>query len=132
MAVELNHIIVPAKDKQASADFLAGILGVAEVNSWGPFVQLHLSNGVALDYYEMDTDFSTQHCAFMVSEEEFDASFERIKQAGIAYWADPFKNQPNEINHLYGGRGVYFDDPSGHSMEIITKSYGAEPPYGDV
>jgi catechol 2,3-dioxygenase-like lactoylglutathione lyase family enzyme len=129
MAVELNHIIVPAKDKRASADFLAGILGLtAELAEWGPFVQLPLSNGVAIDYLDMD-EFTVQHCAFLVSEAEFDASFERIEQAGLTYWADPYKQEPGRINHLYGGRGVYFEDPGGHTMEIITKPYGDTPPY---
>ncbi|MCE7006794.1 VOC family protein [Kibdelosporangium philippinense] len=123
MAVELNHIIVSAKDAKASATFLADILGLEVGDKWGPFYPLVVSNGVTLDYIDTTADIQAQHCAFLVTDEEFDASFERIKAAGIPYWADPHKETPNEINHLFGGRGVYFDDPDGHVMEIITAPY---------
>ncbi|MGH8897042.1 MAG: VOC family protein [Egibacteraceae bacterium] len=128
MSVELNHIIVPAKDKQASAEFLAGILGVQTAPQWGPFIPIQVSNGVTLDYMDSD-DFRFHHCAFLVSESEFDAIFSRIREAGITYYADPGYERPGEINHLYGGRGVYFDDPNGHVMEVITQPYG-DPPEG--
>ena len=123
MAIELNHIIVPAKDKKASAEFLANILGLRAGEQWGPFVPVVVSNGVTLDYMDSD-EFTWQHCAFLVTEEEFDAAFERIKQAGLTYWADPNHTKVNEINHDWGGRGVYFDDPNGHHMEILTQPYG--------
>ncbi|RSM89436.1 VOC family protein [Kibdelosporangium aridum] len=123
MAIELNHIIVSAKDAKASATFLADILGLEVGDKWGPFYPLVVSNGVTLDYIDTTADIQSQHCAFLVDDDEFDASFERIKAAGIPYWADPYKQKPNEINHLYGGRGVYFDDPDGHAMEIITAPY---------
>jgi catechol 2,3-dioxygenase-like lactoylglutathione lyase family enzyme len=126
MSVELNHIIIPSKDKSASAGFLAGILGLPVGAQWGPFVPVQLSNGVTLDFMD-GGEFHAQHCAFLVSEDEFDASYARIKDAGIDYWADPFHQQPGEINHHYGGRGVYFDDPSGHNMEILTQPYGVSP-----
>jgi catechol 2,3-dioxygenase-like lactoylglutathione lyase family enzyme len=125
MAVELNHIIVPAPDKNTAATFLADILGVELGQAWGPFVPLPMSNGVTLDYMD-STDYRSQHCAFLIDEAEFDAAFERIKAAGIAYWADPFHRQPNEINHMFGGRGLYFDDPAGHNMQLLTK--GAPDP----
>lgn len=121
MAIELNHIIVPAPDKHVAATFLAGILGVELGRAWGPFVPVPMSNGVTLDYMD-STDFRGQHCAFLVSEDEFDAAFGRIKDAGVAYWADPFHNEPNEINHVFGGRGLYFDDPAGHNMQLLTKA----------
>lgn len=122
MAVDLNHILIPARDKRAAAKFLADILGLEVAGDWGPFTQVHTNNGVTLDYADAD-QFNVHHCAFLVSEDEFDASLARIKDAGIQYWADPHHNQPGEINHLYDGRGVYFDDPSGHNMEIITRPY---------
>ncbi len=123
MSVELNHIIIPAKDKQASAEFLARILGVEAAPQWGPFVPVEVSNGVTLDYADSD-DFRPHHCAFLVSESEFDAIYSRIKEAGVSHYADPGRQRPGEINHLYGGRGVYFDDPNGHLMEAITRPYG--------
>src|SRR5688572_13001190 len=123
MSVELNHIIVPARDKQASAEFLAGILGLEASSQWGPFVPVRVSNGVTLDYMDAE-DFRSHHCAFLVDEAEFDAIFARIQQAGMTYWADPYGQRPGEINHLYGGRGVYFRDPNGHVMEVITQPYG--------
>ena len=119
----LNHIIIPAKDKDASATFLADILGVKPQPQWGPFRPVQTSNGVTLDFVD-SKDVRTQHYAFLVSDQEFDASFARIKKAGIAYFADHDKNGPGEINHHWGGRGVYFEDPNGHLLELITKPYG--------
>jgi catechol 2,3-dioxygenase-like lactoylglutathione lyase family enzyme len=126
MTIELNHIIVPARDKRASATFLADILGVPVGEPWGPFIPLRVGNGVTLDYADA-TDFHSHHCAFLVSDDEFDAAFGRIRASGITYWADPAHRTEGQINHLYGGRGVYFDDPDGHNMELITQPYGAVP-----
>ena len=128
MSIEFNHTLVDAKDIWAAAREVGGVLDLAEPSSYGPFAVLQFDNGVTLDFMDM-AEFTQQHCAFLVSEEEFDACFERIQRAGIDYWADPFHNEPGRINHLYGGRGVYFDDPSGHTMEIITQPYGDQPPY---
>jgi len=119
----LNHIIIPAKDKDASATFLAEILGVQPQPQWGPFRPVQTSNGVTLDFVD-SKDVRTQHYAFLVDDAEFDAAFGRIRQAGLTYWAGPHKDQPGEINHHWGGRGVYFEDPNGHSLELITKPYG--------
>jgi catechol 2,3-dioxygenase-like lactoylglutathione lyase family enzyme len=125
MAVELNHTIVAARDREESARFLAHILGLEVGAPWGPFLPVATANGVTLDYATADGEVTTQHYAFLVSEEEFDASFRRIRAAGIDYWADPHGQRPGEINHNDGGRGVYFFDPSGHGMEIITRPYGS-------
>jgi extradiol dioxygenase family protein len=94
----LNHIIVPAKDKDASAKFLADILGVKAQPQWGPFRPVQTSNGVTLDFVD-SKDVRTQHYAFLVDDQEFDASFAKLKKAGIAYFADPHKAGPGEINH---------------------------------
>jgi catechol 2,3-dioxygenase-like lactoylglutathione lyase family enzyme len=122
----LNHIIVPAKDKDASAAFLAGILGVEAGPQWGHFKPVQTSNGVTLDFVD-SKDVRTQHYAFLVTDDEFDASFARIKKAGIIYYADPRKTEPGEINHHWGGRGVYFEDANGHLLELITTPYGEHP-----
>jgi catechol 2,3-dioxygenase-like lactoylglutathione lyase family enzyme len=125
MAVELNHTIVHAKDKRASAEFLAGILGLEVGAEWGPFIPVGTANGVTLDFATAPAEsIRTQHYAFLISEQEFDEAFERIKRAGITYYADPHGQHPGEINHNDGGRGLYFLDPVGHGMEIITRPYG--------
>ncbi|MDH6706654.1 MULTISPECIES: VOC family protein [unclassified Kitasatospora] len=124
MAVELNHTIVHARDKRESAEFLAAILGLEAGPDWGPFVPVSTGNGVTLDFATSDPDsISAQHYAFLISEEEFDAAFGRIQQRGLSFWADPHRERPGEINHNDGGRGVYFLDPVGHVMELITRPY---------
>ncbi len=126
MTIELNHIIIPAKDPRASAKFLADILGVKMERTWGHFVPLRTQNGVTLDFAE-DDDFRPQHCAFLVSEAEFDASLARLEKSGAPFYANYRREGRGEINHLYGGRGVYFDDPNGHLFELITRPYGKTP-----
>lgn len=123
MPVELNHTIVASTDKRATAQFFADILGLRVQPDFGPFVPVETTNGVTLDFADA-TDIPSQHLAFLVSEEEFDQIFGRIKAAGVGYWADPGHQNPGEINYLYGGRGVYFEDPNGHNLEIITQPYG--------
>lgn len=125
MAVQLNHTIVAVRDKQASATFLAELLGLAAPKPFGPFLIVETSNDVSLDYIETTDDIANQHYAFLVSEDEFDEIFGRIKQRGLTYWADPFHRQQGQINTNDGGRGVYFDDPDGHNLEILTRPYGS-------
>lgn len=128
MSVELNHTIVYARDRQASAEFLANILDLEVGTAWGPFLPVSTSNGVTLDFATTGQEtIASQHYAFLVPEEAFDGVFERIQQAGIAYYADPRFQRPGQINHNDGGRGVYFLDPSGHGMEVITRPYGSGP-----
>lgn len=124
MPVELNHIILPSKDKAASAAFTTGILGIEAQPQWGPFVPIELANGVTIDYMDADVADS-HHCAFIVADEEFGPIFERIKAAGIAYFADPGMRIEGEVNHHDGGSGVYFQDPDGHLLEVITRPYGS-------
>ncbi|MEH0542133.1 VOC family protein [Streptomyces sp. B21-105] len=124
MSVELNHTIVHSRDNRESAEFLAHILGLEVGAEWGPFVPVATGNGVTLDFAAIPAEsIVMQHYAFLVSDEEFDAAFDRIERAGITYFADPHGKHPGEINHHYGGRGVYFMDPAGHGMEIITRPY---------
>jgi extradiol dioxygenase family protein len=124
MSVSLNHTIVHAKDKHASAQFLVDILGLEQPTTYGPFVVVAVHNGVALDYADDHGTPHPQHYAFLVSEAEFDAIHERIVSRGLTYWADPFHRQEGEINTADGGRGLYWDDPDGHNLEIITVPYG--------
>ncbi|GHE56906.1 hypothetical protein GCM10018785_27680 [Streptomyces longispororuber] len=126
MTIELNHTIVHATDKKASAQFLADLLGLEVGDQYGPFIPVTIPNGVTLDFYEGDGQpFVPQHYAFLVSEDEFDTIFGRIEERGLSYWADPYHRRPGEINTNDGGRGVYWEDPDGHNLEIITRPYGA-------
>ena len=127
MAVELNHTIIPATDKWRSAKFLADILGLEAGPEWSHFVPIRTSNGVTLDFADGTAGFRRQHYAFLVTEPEFDTALTRLKQADVAFYADFNRAGRGEVNHLYGGRGVYFDDPDGHLMELITRPYGPTP-----
>ncbi|MER8084876.1 VOC family protein [Streptomyces sp. NPDC058316] len=125
MSVELNHTIIHARDNRESAEFLADILGLEVGAEWGPFIPVATANGVTLDFATIpEASIARQHYAFLVSEPEFDTAYARIKELGITYYADPHQKHPGEINHNHGGRGVYFSDPVGHGMEIITRPYG--------
>jgi catechol 2,3-dioxygenase-like lactoylglutathione lyase family enzyme len=124
MSVQLNHTIVHATDPQRSARFLADILGVSAGERWGPFYPVTVDHGLALDYLEDHAVFTPQHYAFLVSDDVFDAAYERIVGSGISIWADPHQQQAGQINHHDGGRGVYFEDPDHHVMELITVPYG--------
>ena len=123
---ELNHTIVWCSDKLRSAALLTDILGLPPARPFFHFLVVDLKNGVSLDFYQKEGAVSTQHYAFLVSDEEFDAGFAKLKDHGLTYWADPARTQPGEINHHFGGRGVYFADPDGHLLEMITKPYGPE------
>jgi catechol 2,3-dioxygenase-like lactoylglutathione lyase family enzyme len=127
MAVQLNHHIVHARDPELSARFLVDILGLAEPSHFGPFVVVEVSNGVSLDFIGTDDEryLVPNHYAFLVSEAEFDEILGRIQARGLEIWADPAKQQPGRINHHDGGRGVYWEDPDGHFLEIITRPYGS-------
>jgi catechol 2,3-dioxygenase-like lactoylglutathione lyase family enzyme len=123
MPVQLNHTIVAASDRHRSAAFLADLLGLAAPRTVGPFAEVRLANGVNLDFMD-DPEVHPRHYAFLVTEEEFDLIFGRIHERGLTYWADPFERHPGEINRDDGGRGVYWHDPDGHVLEIITRPYG--------
>lgn len=125
MTVQLNHTIVHALDAKASAVFMSEILGLDPPKRFGPFWQVDTANGVSLDFITADAPLTTEHYAFLLSESEFDSVFARIEQRGLAFWADPHAQHPGQINHNDGGRGVYFRDPSGHYLEIITRPYGS-------
>jgi catechol 2,3-dioxygenase-like lactoylglutathione lyase family enzyme len=124
MAVALNHTIVWCTDKERSARFLTEILGRPEAVPFAHFLVVALDNGVSLDFYQLDEKIRLQHYAFLVGEEEFDAVFGRIRGRGLTFWADPARTKPGEINRHWGGRGVYFEDPDGHLLEVITRPYG--------
>jgi extradiol dioxygenase family protein len=124
MAVLLNHTIVPATDRDETAAFLVDVLGLEPAPVYGPFRVVSLANDVSLDVVQTDGPVPVQHYAFLVSEDEFDRIWERIKDRGLTYWADPYHRQEGRINTNDGGRGLYWLDPNGHNLEIITVPYG--------
>ena len=125
MPVQLNHLIVYARDSQASALFLSNILGLPEPARFGPFLMVETANGTSLDFLDHEGDIAPQHYAFLVSESEFEEIFARMGKLKLPYWADPGRHRPGEINRNDGGRGAYFEDPDGHFLEILTRPYGS-------
>lgn len=125
MTVTLNHTIVHATDKHASAAFLADLLGLQQPATYGPFVVVQIGD-TSLDFADDHAPggFQRMHYCFLVSEEEFDATWGRIRSRGLTFWADPSHRQEGAINHNDGGRGLYWEDPDGHNLEIITVPYG--------
>ena len=123
MSVQLNHTIVFCSDQEASAAFFADLLGLPAPRRFSHFHVVDMENGVSLDFMQQDGKIALQHYAFLISEPEFDAIFARVKDRGMEYWADPACTMPGQINHHFGGRGVYFKDPNGHLLEIITTPY---------
>jgi catechol 2,3-dioxygenase-like lactoylglutathione lyase family enzyme len=124
MTVRLNHTIVAARDRDASARFLTELLGLPPASLLGPFAVVPIGD-TSLDFMDADGEIDSQHYAFLVSEVEFDEIFGRIRERRLPYWADPYQRKPGEINAWDDGRGVYFEDPSGHLLEILTRPYGS-------
>jgi catechol 2,3-dioxygenase-like lactoylglutathione lyase family enzyme len=124
MAAQLNHTIVWCKDQAVSSRFLAEMLGRPPPRRFGPFDVVELDNGVSLDFLSSEEEITHQHYAFLIGEADFDAVFGRIRERDLDYWADPARRRAGEINHRDGGRGVYFPDPDGHFLEVLTRPYG--------
>ena len=128
MAVQLNHTIAHATDPLASATFLTEMLGLDPPSYYAPFQVVELDNGASIDFLAAgEYRVEPLHYAFLVTDEEFDEIFGRIEERGLEYWADPHKNRPREVNDHDGGRGVYWEAPDGHLLEIITVPYGGWP-----
>lgn len=127
MSISFNHTIVAAHDKAESAAFLTELFGLPDAQPFGPFMTVTLDHGANLDYADFgaDEEIRPQHYAFLVSEADFDAIYGKISARGIAHWADPRGARPGQINRNDGGRGVYFRDPAGHYLEILTRPYGS-------
>ena len=123
MNIELNHTIVWCRDKRKSSDFLVGLLGLEPAVPFGPMLVVALGNRVSLDFYESDDKISLQHYAFLVGDDEFERVFARVKKQGLEYWADPGKQRSGELYEHNGGRGLYFSDPDGHLLEVMTRPY---------
>jgi extradiol dioxygenase family protein len=127
MTISFNHTIVAAKDSKQSATFLTELFDLPSPAPFAHFMTVTLANGVSLDYADVPDGeaIRPQHYAFLVSEEEFDGIYGRIQRRDLDHWADPRGSRPGEINHNDGGRGVYFQDPAGHYLEILTRPYGS-------
>jgi catechol 2,3-dioxygenase-like lactoylglutathione lyase family enzyme len=123
MPVSFNHTIIPSKDRAASVAFYTELFEVPEAPSWGPFRNIQLPDGVLLQFAEPPVEIQMQHYAFLVDDELFDRAYGRLRADGVEHWADPQLKRPNETNTEHGGRGVYFMDPSGHGLEMITRPY---------
>ena len=119
MAIVLDHTIVPARDKVASAQFFARIFGLAYQGPHSHFAPVRVNEHLTLDFDDRD-QFESHHYAFRISDTEFDAIFDRVKGEGIAYGSGPRARRDMQINHRNGGRGFYFEDPNGHVLEVMT------------
>ena len=121
MTIRLDHTIVPAKDKVASAEFFAEIFGLTAITN-GHFAKVRINDSLTFDFADEPNLRSNRghHYAFHVSEEEFDAIFGRVKAKGIPYGSGPFSHTDGKINKRRGGRGFYFADPNGHLLEVMT------------
>ncbi|ORW91192.1 bleomycin resistance protein [Mycobacterium sp. IEC1808] len=121
----LNHHIVAARDKEATARYFTEVLGLGPAVRLGEFAVLQVGPDTTLDFVDSEGDFDRLHYAFLVTEAEFDEIFSRIRERRIPYWSDPMHDDPGAINTWDDGRGVYFDDPDGHRLEILTRPYGS-------
>jgi catechol 2,3-dioxygenase-like lactoylglutathione lyase family enzyme len=120
MAITLNHTIVPARDKEASAKFFAHMFGLKYEGAKGHFAPVRVNETLTLDFDNWD-HFEMHHYAFQVSDGEFDAIFGRIKEAGIPYGSGPFSQEEMKTNNWRGGRGVYFKELNGRLLELLTR-----------
>ena len=125
MSVQLNHTIVRVRDKRESAEFLAEVLGVGPPTAFGPFLVVEVDNGVSLDFADDHGPVHPQHYAFLISEDDFDGVYARVMERGLTIWPHPWRGDEGQINHNDGGRGFYFEDPSGHYLEVLTRPYGS-------
>jgi len=121
MTVALDHVILPTSDQAATAAFVAKMLGVPEGKQLGHFIALQLDNGVSVDVMETDRHESV-HLAFLVDDDTFDRAMDVLHTEQLPHWADPGHTQAGTINHRLGGRGVYFADPGGNNLELLTRS----------
>lgn len=121
MSIELNHTIVPAHDKKKAAKFFAEIFGLKYEGPSERFAPVKVNDALTFDF-DSRASFESHHYAFHVSDDDFDAIFARIKKAGLKYGSDPFDQANGKINRWNGGRGLYFQDPNGHSLELLTRA----------
>ena len=123
MPAMFNHTIIASTDRNASAKFYLDLIEASPAASWGPFTNILLEGGVMLQFAEPPVEIQMQHYAFLVDDELFERAYSRLVAWEITHWADPQMSRPGETNSDHGGRGVYFKDPAGHAIELITRPY---------
>jgi catechol 2,3-dioxygenase-like lactoylglutathione lyase family enzyme len=121
MPIVLNHTIVPSRDKETSAKFFARMFGLTYDGPNGHFAPVQVNADLTLDW-DNRSDFESHHYAFLITESEFDAIFDRLKSEGTVYGSGPGSPRDGQINRRLGGRGLYFFDPDGHLLEIMTRA----------
>jgi hypothetical protein len=128
MTVHLDHLMVPARDKRASAQLLAELLGVPwSPTGIGPFAPVFVNDGFTIDFDEWSEPFAKIHYCFRVSEGEFDAILARLKARAIPFRSDVHGPVDYQVNTAHGGRIVYWNEPDGHHWEMLTESYARRP-----
>jgi len=128
MRVELDHFIVPSRNKVAAAKLLGELLSVAWAESGiGPFSPVYLNDGLTLDFIDTDEAFPIYHFCFRVGPQDFDTILERIKAAGIKYRSTVRGPVDMQIDTQFGGKGIYWNEPDGHQWEMLTVSYARAP-----
>lgn len=128
MTVQLDHTLIPARDRKAAAELLATLLGVPWAESGvGPFSPVYVNEGLTLDFDQADGAFPVLHYCFCVSETEFNGIVVRLKTAGIEYRSTPHGAVDMQVNAEHGGRIVYWSEPDGHVWEALTVSYARQP-----
>nr|WP_315186025.1 VOC family protein [uncultured Albidiferax sp.] len=128
MSIQLDHTIVPSRDKVAAARLLAELLDVPWAPSgMGPFAPLYLNDGLTLDFIDTDEAFPVYHFCFRVTEPDFDTILARIQAKGLAYRSTVRGSMDMQVNHQFGGRNVYWNQPDGHQWEMLTASYARQP-----
>ena len=124
MSIDLDHLMIPARDRIASARLLAHLLGVPWSESGiGPFAPVYVNDGLTLDFDTWNEPLPAIHYCFRVGPEEFDAILGRIKAAGIAFRSKVHGPVDFLVNTQHGGSIVYFNEPDGHQWELLTVSY---------
>ncbi|MGO2521569.1 VOC family protein [Specibacter sp. AOP5-B1-6] len=123
ISAKFNHTIIASKDRLEAAKFYRELIEASEAASWGPFTNITLDGGVMLQFAEPPVEIQMQHYAFLVDDELFNRAYSRLVRWGVSHWADPQMTRSGETNTEHGGRGVYFKDPAGHAIELITQPY---------
>jgi catechol 2,3-dioxygenase-like lactoylglutathione lyase family enzyme len=119
MAILLDHTIVPARDKLASAKFFAEVFGLNVKPGDGYFAQVQVNDSLTFDFAD-EPEPQSHHYAFHIGEAEFDAIYDRVKSKGLPYGSGPYNHRDGKIYTRRGGRGFYFEDPNGHLLEVMT------------
>ena len=128
MPAQLDHIMIPSRNKLAGAQLLADLLGVAwSPTGIGPFTPVYVNDGLTLDFDQWSEPLPQIHYAFRVDDAEFDAILGRIQAAGIAYRSSVHGPVDHAIDTAHGGRIVYWNEPDGHQWEMLTVSYARRP-----